>query len=327
MQLHPLGDTGLLVTRLGLGLAALGRPGYINLGHGADTQGHRSIEAMQMRALRVLDYAWDHGVRYFDAARSYGLAERFLARWLEDRKTDPVIGSKWGYTYTAEWRVDADVHEVKDHGLAVLRRQWHESRELLGPNLDLYQIHSATLESGVLDDAAVLAELVRLKASGVRIGLTTSGPNQGSVIERALEIRIDGARLFDTVQSTWNLLETSAGDALQSAHQAGLGVIIKEALANGRLTTRNRAPEFSAVKHRLEDSATRHATTMDALAIAAVLSRAWVDIVLSGAASTEQLESNLRALALGHVWENGELHEYREDPKAYWHTRSELPWN
>ena len=77
-----LGKTGLAVSRIGLGLAALGRPGYITLGHAADLAGETDVEAMRAHAHAVLDAAWDAGVRYFDAARSYGLAEEFLGSWL-----------------------------------------------------------------------------------------------------------------------------------------------------------------------------------------------------------------------------------------------------
>ena len=64
-----------------------------------------------------------------------------------------MVSSKWGYTYTADWAVDATVHEIKDHSAAALARQWPETDALLGPWLRLYQVHSATIESGVLDDA------------------------------------------------------------------------------------------------------------------------------------------------------------------------------
>src|SRR5205807_10055816 len=47
-----------------------------------------------------------------------------------------------------------------------LLRQAAESRELLGRHLGLYQIHSATRESGVLDNQEVLRELARLRESG-----------------------------------------------------------------------------------------------------------------------------------------------------------------
>ncbi len=92
----------------------------------------------------------------------------------------------------------------------------------------------------MLDDRELLEELAQLRSTGVLIGLTTSGARQRETIERALEV---GG--FDSVQATWNLLERSAGPALAAAHEAGLGVIVKEALANGRLTERGDVPELS----------------------------------------------------------------------------------
>ncbi|HEY4829205.1 MAG TPA: aldo/keto reductase [Solirubrobacteraceae bacterium] len=309
-----LGNTGLRVTRIGLGLAALGRPGYINVGHAADLAGHTDVASMEHAAHAVLDAAYAGGVRYFDAARSYGKAEAFLGSWLDQRRLtreDVTVGSKWGYTYTANWRTDAEVNEVKDLSVETLRRQLSETRELLGAHLCLYQIHSATIESGVLDDAAVREELAALRATGVFIGLTTTGPHQGRTIERALEV---GG--FDSVQSTWNLLERSAGPALAAAHEAGLGVIIKEALANGRLTDRGDVPA-------LRTAAREAGTTPDALALATVLAQPWVDVVLSGASTVEQLQTNLTALDVRPET----LDELVEDPETYWHERSELPWN
>src|SRR5437762_7406546 len=181
METRRLGKTSLVVARLGLGLAALGRPGYINLGHARDLPRNHDVAAMEAHSHAVLDAAWQLGVRYFDAARSYGRAEAFLASWLSSRHITPgavTIGSKWGYTYTAGWQVEAERHEVKDHSLPVLLRQAAESRELLGPYLGLYQIHSATRESGVLENQEVLSELGRLRDSGLRIGLTLSGADQ-----------------------------------------------------------------------------------------------------------------------------------------------------
>jgi aryl-alcohol dehydrogenase-like predicted oxidoreductase len=309
-----LGDTGLRVTRIGLGLAALGRPGYINVGHSADLAGQTDVASMERAAHEVLDAAYAGGVRYFDAARSYGKAEAFLASWLQARRlarNDVTVGSKWGYRYTAGWRTDAEVNEVKQLDAPMLRRQLAETRELLGDHLRLYQIHSATIESGVLDDREVLDELARLRATGVFIGFTTTGPEQAKTIERALEV---GG--FDEVQSTFNLLERSAGPALAAAHEAGLGVIVKEALANGRLTGRGDVPELIA-------AAREAGTTPDAQALAFVLAQPWADVVLSGADTVEQLESNLTALDV----EPQPLDDLIERPDQYWTERSKLLWN
>ena len=74
--------------RLGLGLAALGRPGYINLKRQDHLQ-ERSAEAMQERCHEVLDKAYALGLRYYDCARSYGRSEEFLGAWLRKRKLKP----------------------------------------------------------------------------------------------------------------------------------------------------------------------------------------------------------------------------------------------
>lgn len=332
MNRHPFGSTSLQVTPIGLGLAALGRPGYINLGHGDDLDGRRDVDELRAHTHDVLDAAWDLGIRYFDAARSYGRAEEFLGEWLRDRDiaaADVVIGSKWGYTYTADWQVDADVHEVKDHSLSVFEHQWPETRERLGGQVDLYQIHSATLKTGVLDDPDVMTALAALKRDhGVAIGLSLSGPRQADTLERALEVTIDGDLLFDAVQATWNILEPSAGPMLQAASDAGLGVIVKEALANGRLTPRNDQPSFADTYADLEQQATRLGTMVDALALAAAIAQPWSDIVLSGAATIDQLRSNVQA---AHVeWDAAAQDATRamaEDPEKYWETRGRLPWN
>ena len=106
---------GLEATALGLGLAAVGRPGYITLGRDADLGPDRSVAALEQRSHDVLDAAYAAGIRYFDAARSYGRAEAFLASWLRSREVAAgavTVGSKWGYVYTADWQVDADPPEV-----------------------------------------------------------------------------------------------------------------------------------------------------------------------------------------------------------------------
>ena len=304
--------------RVGLGLAALGRPGYMTLHHGQDLEGHYEPAVMEARAHTVLDAAYAAGVRYIDVARSYGRGEAFLGSWLAVQREPITVASKWGYTYTGQWRVDADPPEVKDHSVSTLRRQIVETWGQLGAKLSIYQIHSVTAESTVLGDESVLDMLARLRAMGVRIGFTTSGEGQADVIRRALEVRRDGGRLFDVVQATWNLFERSAEQALCEAHAAGVRVVVKEALANGRL-----------VEHdRVRAAGERIGVSADAIAIAAVLARPWVDVVLSGAATVAQLESNLRACAI--QWDPAieqSLAPLSMSSNQYWAFRRSFVWN
>ncbi|MET9531838.1 MULTISPECIES: aldo/keto reductase [unclassified Streptomyces] len=308
---------------IGLGLAAVGRPGYINLGRDQDLPADRSPENLLARTHELLDAAYAQGVRYFDVARSYGRAEAFLAEWLHARPAvqDVVIGSKWGYTYTADWRTDAEVHEVKDHSVATFDRQRTETGMLLGERLDLYQIHSLTADSPALTDTGLHARLAALAAEGVTVGFSTSGPAQADTVRAALAVTVDGAPLFRSVQSTYNLLDPSVGEALAEAHEAGLSVIVKEAVANGRLAG-------SAAPAPLRDIAEETGTTPDAVALAAILRRPWATVVLSGAATAVQLSANLHAAVADLGDEQLErLAGLREEPAAYWQQRAKLPWS
>ncbi|MEU8029477.1 aldo/keto reductase [Streptomyces sp. NPDC049099] len=308
---------------LGLGLAAVGRPGYINLGREDDLPAERTVDALRTRTHELLDAAYAQGVRYFDVARSYGRSEEFLADWLNARPgiDDVVVGSKWGYTYTAGWSTDAEQHEVKDHSLATYERQRAETDALLGDRLDLYQIHSVTPDSPALTDKDLHARLAEAAAQGLTVGFSTSGPDQADAVRAALAVTVDGEPLFRTVQSTYNVLETSAAPALAEAHDAGLTVIVKEGMANGRLAEPH-APE--ALKRVAEEAS----LGCDAVALAWILRRPWVGVVLSGAATVTQLASNLHAPAVDlDADQMTRLAALAEDPHAYWERRGQLPWH
>ncbi|CAL2061129.1 Aldo/keto reductase [Streptomyces murinus] len=308
---------------IGLGLAAVGRPGYINLGRDDDLGADRSVDALRARTHELLDAAYAQGVRYFDVARSYGRSEEFLAQWLAANPgiDDVVVGSKWGYTYTADWSTDAERHEVKDHTLATYERQRAESDALLGDRLDLYQIHSLTPDSPALTDKELHARLAEAAAQGLTIGFSTSGPRQADTVRAALAVTVDGEPLFRTVQSTYNILEHSAEPALAEAHDAGLTVIVKEGMANGRLADPN-APEA------LKSIAAEEGLGCDAVALAWILRRPWAGVVLSGAATLTQLSSNLHAPAVDLDADRmTRLATLTEEPREYWERRGQLPWH
>jgi aryl-alcohol dehydrogenase-like predicted oxidoreductase len=330
--------------RLGLGLAALGRPGYVTLNHASDLGGSYDPSSMESHAHDVLDAAFDAGVRYIDAARSYGRAEDFLASWLRKRAIKPgeiTVASKWGYTYTAGWSTSATQHEIKDHSLAAYLRQLDESAERLGPYLSLYQIHSVTAESKTLEDDALIDAIAKLREKGIRAGLSVSGAGQDIAIRRSIEVRRDGERVFDSVQATWNLLERGAESALGEAHDAGMKVVVKESLANGRLAGEGGGGKrdagsgkrdeddvlFPAVV-RIRALAESRGTTIEMLALGAALSRPWADVVLSGAATVAQIKSSVAALELVYDNELDErLRSISVSSADYWRARTSFRWN
>ena len=319
--------------RLGLGLAALGRPGYVTLNHASELAGRYDPPTMELRAHGVLDAAFDAGIRYVDAARSYGRAEDFLASWLRKRAIESgrvSVASKWGYTYTAGWSTSATQHEIKDHSLLAFERQLAESVERLGRHLSLYQIHSVTAESKTLEDDALIDAIARLRERGIKAGLSVSGAGQDVAIRRSLEVRRDGQRVFDSVQATWNLLERGAEQALEDAHAAGMKVVVKESLANGRLTHRNREDDqvLAPLVARIGELAEARGTTIEMLALAAALARPWADVVLTGAATVEQIRSNVAALELGYDAELDEqLRSVSVSSTEYWRARTSFKWN
>ena len=309
-----------MTASIGLGLAALGRPAYINLGHAADV-GDPSVEGMERAAHAVLDAAYGGGVRAFDAARSYGHAEAFLGHWLADRglgRDDVAVSSKWGYTYTGGWRVDAAEHEVKDLSAGQLRRQWRETRDLLGDRLGLYQIHSATLESGVLEDREVRAALEDVRAAGVRVGLTVTGPRPGR---------------HDRARARGRRLRRRPGDVeparARRGGRAGAGARGRPAGAR-QGGARQRPPDVRAARRRSSSrrpaSATRRRTPSRSPRRSRGRGRtscsrarpAWPSSTSNLAARDvgwdEELERRLAGLA-------------REAPPPTGTTRSELPWN
>lgn len=313
--------------RLGIGLAAVARPAYITSGRDRDLGAARGIDDLRARTWALLDAAHTAGVRYVDVARSYGRSEEFVAGWLAARPGtgDVEVGSKWGYRYVGGWRVDAEVHEVKDHSAEAFAEQSGQTLALLGDRLRIYHVHSATLDTGVLDDVAVHRAMADLRDRGVRVGVSTSGPAQADAVRRALDVRVDGEPLFTSVQSTWNVLEPSVGPALAEAAESGAHVIVKEAVANGRL-----APgggDGSPGVRRAEALAAELGVPIDRLAVAAALAQPWAGRVLSGAVDPAHLASNVAAARLtvpaGLV---EEIAAVGGSAQEYWGARSRRRW-
>ena len=311
--------------KLGLGLAALGRPGYITLGHDQNIGDDKSIDNMRNQCHRVLDFAYEKGIRYFDVARVYGESEEFLSSWIrKQNQFSGFVGSKWGYEYLAEWNVETDQHERKDHSHPFLKKQWVETRMNLGKSIDLYQIHSVTPESSVLKDKTVIQELHAIKKGGVDIGISTSGPQQNETITELLEIN-KTEKLFTFIQCTINIFEQSCIKILEKASNQGINVIAKEIFANGRLTDLNDGLHQEKLSE-LKKVASSFEITIEDLALIWVYQLPFVKIVLTGASTIDQLDKNINSLNKIDI-KIPSLSEHQLSLIDYWDTRKSLSWN
>lgn len=312
----------MTTTKIGLGLAALGRPDYINIRQNSNID--KSKTAFKNNAFEVMDFAYNNGVRCFDTAPSYGLGEQFLLEWKNARQhRDLILSTKWGYTYVANWELGFEgKHEVKEHSLSKLNEQWETSKALL-PQLKIYQVHSATLESDILTNTTIHDRLFQLKKEyGLQIGITTSGSNQSKILNIAKDIRVNNTLLFDSYQVTYNIFEQSTFETLRQLKTIGKTIIIKEALANGRVYTN------ISFKKQLETLTKNHNVGIDAIALRFTIDTLQPNMVLSGASNVNHLTQNLKALDFKLSSEDLKLlKSLRIDSNEYWNERSGLAWN
>lgn len=313
--------------KLGLGTAALGRPQYINVRQ--ENCDNSDLNTFRKKSFSVLENAYNLGIRYFDTAPGYGLAEELLLEWLQTKNDKTIeVATKWGYTYTANFDANATVHEVKEHSLKKLNEQWNFSKQLL-PYLKVYQIHSATLDTDVLKNRAVLEQLAFLKKEyELKIGLTSTGTNQVEVLKKALDIEINGEQLFNVFQVTYNFLEQSFQEILEELIRQNKSIIIKEALANGRVFRNSNYAHYSKMYTTLESLSKKYNVGVDAISLKYCKQTVLNSIVLSGASNSIQLKENLKMnlFSLSND-EIGLLNSFKVSPEFYWSERKKLQWN
>ncbi len=312
---------------IGLGTAAIGRPQYININQ--EKKDLFSLSVFRQEGFEMLNYAYDSGIRYYDTAPGYGLAEQLLIDWVNE-KNDPsiTVATKWGYTYVANFDPNAKVHEVKEHSLHKLNAQWEISKQLF-PNLRYYQIHSATLESGVLENEAILERLFELKEeNNIKVGLTTTGSNQAEVLQKGIDVHYRGNPLFEVFQCTYNVLD-------QSIYTLGCQIIsdkkqlvLKEVLANGRLFPNTAYPGYQDLYKKVDVLSKKYEVGVDAVNLQFCLSKLAGATVLSGANKPTYLAQNLKATDFQlSSKEIDELSQFKTPPQRYWDERKKLAWN
>ena len=196
-----------------------------------------------------------------------------------------------------------------------------ETEEHIGEYLDLYQVHSATFDSGILTNKDVHEAMhkFRIENNGCALGLSVSGTVQDDIIREAMKISVGNGdvKLFDSVQCTFNVLEQKPSQALLEAYESGMDIIIKEGMANGRVFSCS-----GIQKHTTSSS-------IDQLALGCIINQSFQPRVLSGAVTSGQLVSNFKALDLQKDTEELSIimKDCIMDSKTYWKDRSNLSWN
>ena len=309
MELRTLGRTGLKVSVLGFGCGAVG--GLMVRGSAADQE-------------RAVARAIDHGVNYFDTAPLYGdgASETNLGRVLATLKPNVYVGTK----------VNLAATERADAGAAVVRGLEASLKRLGRDSVDLFQLHN-TVSTGpgdrMVSPALVLDQIVpaleRLRRDGKTrfIGLTAVGDTA------ALHQLID-AKVFDTAQVSYNLLNPSAGRAVTPSYPAqdygqllahtqaaAMGVINIRVLAGGALSaSAERHPIASPAPAPIGSGSTYdadlaraqrllplvkegHVGSLVEASIRYVIANPAISTVLVGMATIEQFDSHAAAIAKG----------------------------
>ena len=312
---------------IGIGTATIGRPHYINIKTKVSDEPFNKQNFI-LKGKSMLTEAYNQGIRHFDTAPGYGIAESILLEWISEFQPEGItISTKWGYTYVANFNRNAKVHEIKEHSLGKLNEQWKVSKQLL-PYLNIYQIHSATLDSGVLDNKEVLERLNQLKQEhNLKIGLSTSGDNQNEIIQKALSVEVDNNALFDSFQVTFNVFDQSLLKMTSLLKKENKTIIVKEALANGRVFPNKNYNHYQNTYELLESLSNKYDTSIDAVALRFCLDAINPFMVLSGASEKDHLASNL--LVDNFQLTDEEIEQIKTlaiQPSSYWKERKQLPW-
>jgi aryl-alcohol dehydrogenase-like predicted oxidoreductase len=306
MRYQPLGDSGLLVSVVGLGCN--------NFGGRLDLAGTRA----------VIDAAIDAGITLFDTAESYGgggRSEELIGEVLGARRDQVVLATKFGHQ-------GADLGYGPAAGARggrgyIRRAVEHSLRRLRTDYIDLYQIHTPDPKTPIAETLAALGELV---TEGKVRYLGHSNFGGWQIAEAAAVADRDGTAPFVSAQNHWSLLERGAeAEVVPAARHFGVGVLPYFPLANGLLTGKIRRGQPAAQGTRLASRASYvteakldiveslaewgkvHDVSLLSIAVSGLLAQPGCGSVIAGAMTPEQVKAN--AATAGWIPSAAELAE------------------
>ena len=298
MTYRPLGDSGLMVSAVGIGCNAFSRR--------VDLDGVRGI----------LSAARDVGVTLLDTADVYGDppggSEALLGEALQGQRDEFVVATKFGMDMRGENGRDFGARGSRRY----IRRAVEGSlRRLRTDHIDLYQLHAPDEVTPIEETLATLTDLVR---EGKIRYLGCSNFAGWQVADADWTARSAGLERFVSVQNRYSLLDRSIEEEVVPACETfGLGVLPYFPLEYGLLTGKYRRGEGAPAGSRADLDPTRAQWLQDAdwdrieavekyaeardlsvldVAIAGLAAQPAVASVISGATSGEQVRTNAAAL-------------------------------
>jgi aryl-alcohol dehydrogenase-like predicted oxidoreductase len=296
MRYGTLGDSGLLVSVVGLGCN--------NFGGRLDVQ--------QTRA--VVDAAIDEGITLFDTAETYGGAgasELALGEVLQGRRDKVVLATKFGHQ-GADMGYGPAAGAKGGRGYIKIAVEKSLTR-LKTDYIDLYQLHTPDPVTPIEETLAALDDLV---TEGKVRYLGHSNLSGWQIADAAHAARAGGRTPFISAQNHWSLLERDAErEVVPAARHFGLGVLPYFPLANGLLTGKVRRGESVPAGTRLAEPRRAGYVTdakLDAvealiawgqeqgvsilqIAIGGLAAQPGCASVIAGATSAEQVRANAAA--------------------------------
>src|SRR6478736_8432822 len=297
MTYRPLGDSGLMVSAVGIGCNAFGRR--------VDLDGVRDI----------LDAAQDVGVTLLDTADIYGgqgASEELLGEALHGRRDDFVVATKFGMDMQGANGVD---HGARGSRAYVRRAVEASLRRLRVDHIDLYQYHEPDGVTPIEETLSALTDLVR--EGKVRyLGVSNVGGWQ--VADADWTARSAGLERFVSVQNRYSLLDrTVEAEVVPACETFGLGLLpyfpLEYGLLTGKYGRGQGAPAGSRAAldptraqwlgradwdriEAVEQYAEARGLSVLDVAIAGLAAQPAVSSVIAGVSSAEQVVTNAAAL-------------------------------
>jgi aryl-alcohol dehydrogenase-like predicted oxidoreductase len=287
MEQRQLGDTDLLVSRVGLGCNNFGG----------------RIDAAATRA--VVDAALDAGITFLDTADIYGHgggSERLLGEVLEGRRDRVVLATKFGHDM-------GDGTEARGSAAYVRKAIERSLERLRTDHVDLYYLHVPDPATPIAETLGALDELVR-EGKVRAIGCSNFSAEQLAEADRTA--RENGTAHFVAVQNHYNLLHRDDdASVLPLCRELGVAYIPYFPLANGLLTGKVRRGEQGPEGTRLagqefddetfdriealERFASERGRALLELAVSALASTDGIGSVIAGSTRPEQVRANAAA--------------------------------